>query len=245
MKTSLFLAPLFLALTNFSSAHADDTLNLAGLWQVQLHDKPADAPWQANQPAATAQMPGSLTTNGLGDDVTTKTPWLGDTNGAQAYWSSPRYAPYREPGNIKMPGWLQPVKYFTGAAHYRKEVDIPAVWQGKRIVLNLERCHWGTRVWVDDKPVPGQDLSLCTPHTHDLSGVLTPGKHTLTVEVDNRYLANVGTNASSITDHTQTNWNGFVGKTELVAGDKVWLSEVQVYPDIRAKTARVVATSCQ
>ena len=188
-------------------------------------------------------MPGSLTTNGLGDDITAKTPWMVIIPPwAKDYWNSARYAPYRQPGNIKMFAWLQPVKYFNGVAHYRKEVEIPATWRGKRIVLNLERCHWGTRVWVDDKLMPGQDLSLCTPHTHDLSGVLTPGKHTLTVEVDNGYLADVGDGASSITDHSQTNWNGFVGKTELVAGDKVWLSEVQVYPDIRAKTARVVAT---
>jgi hypothetical protein len=45
-----------------------------------------------------------------------------------------------------------------------------------------------------------------------------------------------------VADHTQTNWNGIVGRIELRATDPVWIDDVQVYPDLATKTAHVVVT---
>ena len=83
----------------------------------------------------------------------------------------------------------------------------------------------------------GIENSLSTPHQHEL-GVLSPGKHRLTIRVDNRVKIDVGINAHSVTDHTQTNWNGLVGRLELQARDPIWIGDVQVYPDVRRKTDR-------
>ena len=66
----------------------------------------------------------------------------------------------------------------------------------RRIVLFLERPHWQTRVWVDDMEISTRD-SLSTPHVHDLSDVLKPGEHSLTIRVDNRMIVDVGHNAHS------------------------------------------------
>jgi hypothetical protein len=85
----------------------------------------------------------------------------------------------------------------------------PRAWRGKRITLFLERAHWATTVWLDQVEI-GTQNSLSTPHLHDLSAA-TPGRHQLTIRVDNRYLLDVGRDAHSVTDHTQTNWNGIVG----------------------------------
>jgi hypothetical protein len=52
-------------------------------------------------------------------------------------------------------------------------------------------------------------------------------------------LVNVGPNAHSMTDHTQTNWNGIVGNLALAARDPVWIREVQVYPDVGRQAATV------
>jgi hypothetical protein len=57
--------------------------------------------------------------------------------------------------------------------------------------------------------------------------------------VDNRLVVNVGINANSVTDHAQTNWNGIVGRIELSPGSPVWIEDVQVYPDVNEKTAKV------
>ncbi|MGO9260924.1 MAG: sugar-binding domain-containing protein [Bryobacteraceae bacterium] len=135
-------------------------------------------------------------------------------------------------------GWLtRPYKY-EGAAWYQKDVTIPADWQAKHITLFLERPHWQTEVWVDARPF-GIENSLATPHEYDLSEALTPGRHRITICVDNSYRIDVGRDAHSMTDHTQTNWNGIVGEIELRATDPVWIESAAVYPDA-PRHARIV-----
>ena len=132
---------------------------------------------------------------------------------------------------------------YTGAAWYQRDITIPGDWalNGKsRVVLFLERCHWETQVWLDGKPCGMQD-SLCAPHVHELGIDLTPGVHRLTIRVDNTIKYNVGGWAHSITEETQTNWNGIVGKIELQASPPVWVESVQVYPDIARKSIKVRA----
>ena len=94
-----------------------------------------------------------------------------------------------------MPFWLQPEKHYVGPAWYRREVKIADAWAGKRITLNLERCHWETSVWVDGNQIGSAD-SLSTPHVYDLTSQLTPGRHWLSVRVDNRVKIGVGINAA-------------------------------------------------
>lgn len=179
-----------------------------------------------------------MASNGFGDEVTVRTHWVGEIQDS-VYFKSPVYARYREPGNIKYPCWLQPVKYYRGVAWYRKTVDIPASWRRHDIQLFLERCHWETRLWVDDKEV-GMRNHLGAPHVYDLSDVLTPGRHTLTLRVDNDIRAiDPGVNSHSISDHTQGNWNGVVGEMCLQVRQLVNISQTKIYPDVHGRAANV------
>ncbi len=215
-------------------------LDLSGTWQAQLAQGAAQDTWDPEAPRLSARLPGSLAENRIGWDVGLDTPWMGRLN-SRDWWTADKYAPYRQPGNLKIPFWLQPIKYYRGRAWYRREVAIPRSWQDKRIILVLERPHWQTCVWVDDRPAgPPQD-SLATPHGYDLSSLLPPGRHALTIRVDNDYLVDVGVDAHSVTDHTQTNWNGIVGRIQLLATDKVWIDRVEVYSDAAHRSARVRA----
>ena len=181
-------------------------------------------------------MPGSLPAQGVGDDISPNTPWMGDVK--QSPWfTAPEYAKYRQLGNVKVPFWLQPDKYYSGVAWYQRDFKVPKSWSGKRIVLSLERPHWETQVWLDGKMI-GTNDSLSTPHEYDF-GQIDPGKHTLTIRVDNRLVVNIGVNSHAITDHTQGNWNGIVGNIELRATPSVWLEDVQVYPNVEKKSAMV------
>ena len=87
----------------------------------------------------------------------------------------------------------------------------------------------------------GSNDSLSTPHEYDLGAALAPGKHRLTIRVDNRMVVDVGVNSHSVTDHTQGNWNGIVGPDRAVApGRPVWIDDLQVYPQRgRASRSRV------
>jgi hypothetical protein len=182
------------------------------------------------------KLPGSMQAQGYGDDPSVRIKWIGEKS--ELFLQQDKYAPYRSDENYKFPFWLTPVKYYTGPAWYQREVNIPANWKDKHITLTLERCHWSTTVFVDDRPA-GADSSLATPHVYDLSALLTPGKHTLSIRVDNRYIVDVGVNAHSVGDQTQGTWNGIAGNIALEAGDPVFIKQVQVFPDLAAKTATV------
>lgn len=127
---------------------------------------------------------------------------------------------------------------YCGQAWYQREVEIPESWQGKEIILTLERCHWETSVYVDGVPA-GTDERLSTPNRFILTKQLTPGLHTLTICVDNRLKYPMDQWTHGTTEYTQTNWNGIVGDMKLEAKPAYYLANVQVEPDIQQKNVRV------
>jgi len=165
------------------------------------------------------------------------------------------------PDKVKLPGSLDEQKLgfkndeiclghltreykYIGKAWYQKEVTIPENWDNKRIVLFLERAMWETKVYVDGNYVGSQD-SLCVPHIYNLTDYLSPGKHNITILVDNTVKVNIGHTLSpwlwahAITEETQTDWNGIIGKIELIATPKVWIDSVKTYPDFEKKVTKV------
>ena len=227
-----------LIIPTFCHAGTDNSISLAGRWRFELDrtDAGIQERWFERVLPDKIHLPGSLPAQGIGDDITTNTPWVGGVK--QSPWfTAPEYAKYRQPGNVKVPFWLQPDKYYKGVAWYQRDIEIPKNWSGKRVVLSLERAHWVTSVWVDGRFI-GTNDSLSTPHEYDL-GPLAPGKHALSIRVDNRMIIDIGENSHAMSDHTQGDWNGIVGKIELRATPLVWLGDVQVYPDVEKKSALV------
>ncbi len=225
------------ALLGMLHVHAQEqTISLAGKWAFQIDslDRGMAERWYEKPLNDAIVLPGSMTGNGKGNEVSVQTPWTGSIVDS-SWFFAPQYAAYRQPGRIKIPFWLQPVKYYKGAAWYRKEVVVPASWKDKYITLYLERCHWKTTVWVDGRRIGSQN-SLSTPHVYNPGAPLTPGKHAITICVDNRVSdVNPGQNAHSISDHTQTNWNGVIGRIHLSAKPAMHLDNVQLFPDIDHK----------
>jgi hypothetical protein len=129
---------------------------------------------------------------------------------------------------------------YTGPAWYQREVDIPDTWKGKHITLLLERNHWVTHVWLDRQDFGTHD-NLISPQVYDLGIYVAPGKHLLTICVDNTLKFNLGGFVSINYEGTQTNWNGIVGAIELHADDPVALNNVDVYPDVDRKLIKVEA----
>jgi GH18 family chitinase len=216
-----------------------DVLPLSGVWRFDLD--PADEGlaswWEGRTLARRIRLPGALQAQGLGDDVTLDTRWTGEIVD-RSFFTAPRYEPYRRPGNVKVPFWLQPDKHYVGPAWYERDFVVPPEWKGRRLVLHLERPHWQTIVWLDGRAVGSSD-SLSTPHEHDLGAAVAPGKHRLTLRVDNRLVVDVGINSHSVSDHTQGNWNGVVGRIELRAASPVWIEDLQVAPRVAPRGATV------
>jgi len=241
MKHNLILIGILALLTISCQKPAiQQKTDLSGTWKYALDplDKGISESWFNQTLTDSLKLPGSLTSNGKGDEITLKTPWTGQIVDS-SYFKNSEYAKFRQPGNIKIPFWLQPLKYYKGAAWYQKEIVIPENWNGQFIGLFLERCHWESRLWIDNKEA-GMQNSLGTPHQYDLSKILTPGKHRLTLCIDNRTKdIDPGLNSHSISDHTQTNWNGIVGQMYLEARPIINIRNIQVYPDIQSKKIAV------
>ncbi|MCX6894431.1 MAG: discoidin domain-containing protein, partial [Verrucomicrobia bacterium] len=161
------------------------------------------------------------------------------------------------PGQIKLPGTIDDARLgppnpkpptlegpwrlsdYAGPAWYQRDIEIPEAWSGKRVTLFLERCRWVTTVWLDDKQIGSQD-SLIAPHVYDFGTGVAPGKHRLTICVDNTVKINLGRFVSALFGGTWGNMNGIVGRIELAATPPVWIDDVQVYPDVDKKLVRVV-----
>jgi len=191
-------------------AATPDTMSLSGSWQVRLDPKIIGLSQNWIAPGVrfdqTLELPGTTDQAGLGVPLT-----------MQARMSKEGLARLHR-------------KYsFVGPVWYRRTIEIPPDWQGKRITLEMERVLWESQVWLDGREV-GKQNSLSTPHVFDLSAMATPGRHELVVRVDNRQLFDIGRSHAYIED-TQSIWNGMVGKIELRATPPVWIENVRVNPD--------------
>jgi hypothetical protein len=239
MKKLLFLL-LLVAGCSSPKQVSRESMSLSGEWKFAIDslDKGISDEWYNKELTDKVRLPGSMAENGKGNEVTLNTPWTGDIID-KSYFTDAKYAKYRQPGNIKIPFWLKPVKYYKGPAWYQKEFQLPEGWSGKRVVLFLERPHWESTVFVNGKKA-GTENSLAVPHQFDITDLLTSGKNSISIRIDNRTIIPVGNNSHSISDHTQGDWNGIAGAIELKATSKTFISNVDIYPDVTAKTAKVL-----
>lgn len=126
-----------------------------------------------------------------------------------------------------------------GKAWYQRKVLIDKTWGGKNIQLVMERTK-PTQVWVDGVSA-GTNTDITTSQVYDLSQLMTVGQHTLTIMVDNGKSVpdEVISSSHAYVEHTQTNWNGIIGKLLLKAVDLCHIADVQSYPDIASHSVNV------
>lgn len=206
MKRLLLLVITFhISLFSFTQ----ETVNLAGSWQLAIGD--------TAKYTDDVVLPGSMLTNGKGNPVTVNTPWTGSLYDS-SYYYNPFMEQYRRQENIKFPFFLTPEKHYVGKAWYRKSVYVPDSWKKKHVTLYLERPHIETTVYVNSQKV-GSNNSLSAPHQFDVTPYIKIGeRNTIEICVYNGIDGvGVGQDSHSVTDQTQGNWNGIVGKMELRA----------------------------
>ena len=128
---------------------------------------------------------------------------------------------------------------YAGMAWFQKTVIIPETWNGHYIRLMMERTK-PTQVWVDNKLI-GSSTDILTPQYYNLTNHLSPGEHVLTILVNNddRSVPEGVRGSHAWTEHTQSNWNGIIGKLCLESFNQVHIETVQVYPDIILKKITV------
>ena len=131
-------------------------------------------------------------------------------------------------------GKLTRLHKYIGKAWYQTCITIPQDWNGKSIDLFLERIMWKSDLWIDNKKI-GDCSSLSTPHIYSL-GKLKPGKHRLTLRVDNSEIYPIGNLWShSYGDQTQIIWNGILGRMELSAHPNVRFISIRTFSSAEGK----------
>ncbi|MFW6370314.1 MAG: sugar-binding domain-containing protein [Bacteroidota bacterium] len=243
MKKYIFLVISSLFFLYSCNSEKEAAIDLSGEWQFRID--PADVGEKENWFELNFDeniiLPGSMVENGKGYDITLETKWTGGIQNPEWY-KDPNYAPYHDPDNIRFPFWLQPEKKYTGAAWYRKEIFIPKDWSGKPVFLKLERPHWESVVWVNSSKVDMQN-SLATPHVFNISEFIRKGENSITIRIDNRTKdIDVGENSHSISDHTQSNWNGMIGELTVFAKNTIYFEQVDIFPNAANKAVEIKAT---
>ena len=226
-----WLGAIVIALMPLTAEAKGEVINLQGEWDFgltkeQLSDK--------------IVLPGSMPERLKGDDVTIDTKWVGSLYDSSFYFN-PYMAKYRTKENIKFPFFLTPAKHYVGKAYYHRTVEVPKAWKKKRVVLSLERPHIVSTLWVNGKEV-GTRNSLCVAHEWDVTAFVKAGTNDLLVCVDNDpKLVGVGMDSHSVTDQTQGDWNGIVGKMELIATPKTYIDQIDVFPNVKDKSVTIRA----
>ncbi len=140
---NLFWLLIILAGCTVQEGHKTPIIDLAGEWKFRIDslDKGIIEKWYSKTGNETIRLPGSMAENGKGDDVSLRTHWTGEIVN-KSYFTDKKYEEYRQQGKIKIPFWFKPGKYYKGVAWFQKEVELPSSWNGQRVILSLERCHW-------------------------------------------------------------------------------------------------------
>ncbi len=182
------------------------------------------------------QLPASMPERMKGDDITVNTQWIGGLYDS-SYYRNPYMEKYRKEGNVKVPFFLTPVKHYVGKAWYKYTFTYDKNWSAGDAELFLERPHIATKVWVNGILI-GERNSLSEPHTYAIPVDKETDTYTIVVCVDNSLeAANVGKDSHSVSDQTQGDWNGIVGKIELREYNPI--KSIQVYPDVDNKKVKI------
>ena len=238
LLTAIILLELF-----FGSIAAQQVISLAGAWDFRQGDPEGYTGGTPTEWNDYVMLPGSMLTNGKGDPVSVRTQWTGSLYDSSFYFN-PYMEKYRrektqegdgiQESGMKFPFFLTPERHYVGAAWYRHGVYVPKSWSDQRITLFLERPHIETKVYVNGHEV-GRQMSLSTPHRYDVTKYISFGeKNDICVRVYNG-IENVcvGQDSHSVTDQTQGNWNGIVGRIELQAQWKrLNIERVRILPDV-------------
>ena len=251
MKRWLISLSLIISCIVAGSVSAQQIISLEGAWDFRMGDPEDPTLSMPNDYHDYVMLPGSMLTNDKGNPVDMKTQWTGSLYDSSFYFN-PYMAKYRmekpladkadaEENGIKFPFFLTPEKHYIGAAWYHRSIYVPKSWNDQRVTLFLERPHIETKVYVNGNEV-GRQMSLSTPHRYDVTSYIKFGEHNdISIRVYNG-IENVcvGQDSHSVTDQTQGNWNGIVGRIELQAQWKnLNIKHVRLFPDATNKKVTV------
>lgn len=132
--------------------------------------------------------------------------------------------------------YLTPEYHYEGYAVYERDFELD-YQDGETILFFMERTR-AAKVWVNEQFV-GQDDILTVPQEFDITKAVKQGINKITVEVDNCFEnmpAKPIIGSHMATAHTQTNWNGIVGKIGIRILPVISMDTIHICPDFEKKS---------
>lgn len=165
----------------------------------------------------------------------------------------PGYAPTAD-GTIRVPGIWDNQGYgtetdklrhnFIGKGWYKRTVEIPGVWAGRRVFLAVTGISRYSKIWINEHYL-GEHIGYLSVQEHEISQQAVPGQSlTVTIQVDSKQRWEVDTmfGASSLADYMDVAWGGIWGHVLLEARSDAWLADLFVQPDVPGGTCTASAT---
>lgn len=134
--------------------------------------------------------------------------------------------------------------HFIGKGWYRRVVDVPADWAGKRVFLCIGGVHRYASVWVNGKSF-GEHIGCLSPFEYDITDCVSPGgAAVIGIRVDSEQRWDIDTmiGAWDIIDYMDTYWGGIWGHVTLEAHNAAYLQDLYVQPAVAPARCRVSAS---
>jgi hypothetical protein len=157
-------------------------------------------------------------------------------------------------GTIRVPGIWDNQGYgtetpkvrhsFVGKGWYRREVEIPAGWAGRRLFLAVTGSSRYAKVWVGGR-LAGEHVGYVSPAEFEVTDTVRPGgKAVIVIQVGSqqRWEVDALYGASALADYMDVPWGGIWGHVYLEARASTWLEDLQVQPDVPASRCLATAT---
>lgn len=150
---------------------------------------------------------------GLRDTINFNREWrfqLGDvTNANTARFDDSKWEVASLPHSFSMPYFVTD-RFYVGYGWYRKHLDVPKAWSGKRINLEFDRVFQVAELFVNGQRI-GEHKGGYTGFTFDITDALKSGDNVLAIRVNNNWDARLPPRAG---EHT---FSGGVRASALTA----------------------------
>lgn len=165
----------------------------------------------------------------------------------------PGYAPEAN-GKIRVPGVWDNQGYgtatskvrhsYVGKGWYKRQIEVPRNWSGRRIFLIIGGVQRYAKVWVDDHLL-GEHIGCVSIQEYDVTKHVTPGNTSvLTIQVDSKQRWDIDSiyGTSSLADYMDIAWGGVWGHVSLEARSDCWLGDLFVESSVSQSSCTASAT---
>ena len=161
---------------------------------------------------------------------------LGDYSGAEATgFDDSKWDNIGIPHSFSMP-YYQSAQFYKGYGWYRKYIDVPAQWMGKRISLDFEGAYRTAEIFVNGIAVGSHNFGY-TGFEIDITKAIKPGRNVVAVRLNNLWDSRVAPRAG---EHVFS--GGIYRDVKLVVTDPVhvaWYGTFVTTPKVSKEAATV------